>query len=164
MRDHHHNSANEKPLHFELPVSSNGLFLYNSPTSPFSYKRMFLSTVSPDLPIVFATASLPELQFSAIPEWTHFADKITGYFSFKVNTSLLLASFPAKECGFGLNQLDGAGMYFAYPGSQDMCSCFKRVWNWGSAVWLGRCVKNSVGISHYAWKLLWNSRESLKSA
>ena len=25
-----HNSANEKPIHSELPVSSNGLFVYNS--------------------------------------------------------------------------------------------------------------------------------------
>ena len=25
-----HNSANEKPLHFELPIASNGLSLYSS--------------------------------------------------------------------------------------------------------------------------------------
>ena len=30
MRDSH-NSANEKPLYFDLPVYSNGLFVYNSP-------------------------------------------------------------------------------------------------------------------------------------
>lgn len=84
---------------------------------------MFHSFVSQDLSIVFAAACLPDLQFSAIP----FCGKITGYFSFKINTSLLMVSFPAKEWGFGLNQLDGAGMYFEYPGSQDIRSCFMRV-------------------------------------
>ena len=39
-----HNSANEKLLHFKLPVSSNGLFVYTSPSHlPFLfYQRMIL--------------------------------------------------------------------------------------------------------------------------
>lgn len=54
-----HNSVNEKPLHFELPVSSNGLFVHNSLTqlSLLLYKRKF-SFVSQDLPMVFAVAFL----------------------------------------------------------------------------------------------------------
>ena len=40
MRNHL-NSANEKPLHFQLPVSSNGCFLYNSPSQ--LPKRMLFS-------------------------------------------------------------------------------------------------------------------------
>ena len=38
------NSANEKPPHFKLPVSSNGLFVYISPSQlPFLfYQRMIL--------------------------------------------------------------------------------------------------------------------------
>ena len=37
-------SANEKPLHFELPVSSRELFVYNSPSQfLILYKRKFLS-------------------------------------------------------------------------------------------------------------------------
>lgn len=42
-------SANEKPLHFEFPVFSNGLFVYNSPSEPsplFSIKEHFSSSVS----------------------------------------------------------------------------------------------------------------------
>ena len=41
MRDCH-DSASEKPLYFELPVSSNGLFVYNSPSQlpPLLYKRV----------------------------------------------------------------------------------------------------------------------------
>lgn len=47
MRDCHM-SANEKPQHFELPVSANGLFVYNAPPPQLLlliYKRMFLSFV-----------------------------------------------------------------------------------------------------------------------
>ena len=38
-----HNSTNEKPLYFELPVFTNGLSVYNSRASPFLYKGTFLS-------------------------------------------------------------------------------------------------------------------------
>lgn len=38
-----HDSANEKPLTLELPVSSHGLFLYNSPFQV--HRRAFLSSV-----------------------------------------------------------------------------------------------------------------------
>ena len=41
-----HNSADEKPLHFKLPVSSSGPFLYISPSQPpLHYMRAFLSFV-----------------------------------------------------------------------------------------------------------------------
>lgn len=45
MRDCH-NSTNEKPLHFKLPVSSSGHFLYISPSQPpLHYMKAFLSFV-----------------------------------------------------------------------------------------------------------------------
>ena len=38
--------ANEKPLHFKLPVSSNGLFVYNMPSQlPLLHKRTFFPFV-----------------------------------------------------------------------------------------------------------------------
>lgn len=66
--------------------------------------------------------------------------------------------FPCLGIGLWPQSEDGDGMDFAFPVSQDICSCFIRVGNGGSAVWLGKCVKNSVGISNYAYKLLWNSK------
>lgn len=44
MRDWH-NSANEKPLYFKLPIYSNGLFVHNGPPNfpPSLYKTVFLS-------------------------------------------------------------------------------------------------------------------------
>ena len=57
MRDCH-NSANEKPPHFALPVSPNRLFVCNSSSQLplFLYEIRVLSFVSQDLPSVFARA------------------------------------------------------------------------------------------------------------
>lgn len=60
------NSANEKTQYFELPVSSNGLFVYNSPSqlSLLLYKRvpspLFNGTCK-----WFIVVACPELQFFA---------------------------------------------------------------------------------------------------
>lgn len=69
MRDCH-SSANEKPPHFALPVSSNQLFVYNSPLSlPFSFMKQESSPlISQDLPIVFARGCLFPNAIIAIPE------------------------------------------------------------------------------------------------
>ena len=49
MKDYHE-LANEKWLYFKLLVSSNGLFVYNSPSNfPFSSIKSFLSFASPGL-------------------------------------------------------------------------------------------------------------------
>ena len=50
----HHNSANEKPLYFKLPVSSNGPFVHNS-LSQFPillYKRVFSPLLYPYLHVI----------------------------------------------------------------------------------------------------------------
>lgn len=64
-----HISANETPLHFQLPICSNGLLVYNSPSQiPLSsIKEPFCSLISGfahGLPQLFC----PGLQSSAIPK------------------------------------------------------------------------------------------------
>ena len=48
---HYHNSANEKPLYFKLPVSCNGPFIYHSPSQLILllYKRFSSLVVLPRL-------------------------------------------------------------------------------------------------------------------
>ena len=46
---------NEKPLHFELPVSSNGLFVYNSPSQlPLLLYKSFLLKKKKSLQAIYA--------------------------------------------------------------------------------------------------------------
>lgn len=74
-------SANEKSLHSELPVSSNGLSVYNSPAqSPLLYKKAFLLFVLRLSCHSVIVDCICELQCFAVPKETHSAGKITGCF------------------------------------------------------------------------------------
>lgn len=75
-----HNSANEKPLHFELPVSSNGLFVTAPSNSSFPYIKEYFSPSFSGLACSFPQSACPELQIFVLPEETHSAGKIMCYF------------------------------------------------------------------------------------
>lgn len=86
-----HNSANEKPLYFQLPVYSNGLFVYNSVinSTPSSTKGhsspLFCGLAS------LRSAGLLVLGCNSLLLLTKpiLADKITGGFSLKVTDCIL---------------------------------------------------------------------------
>jgi len=86
MRDCH-NSANEKPLYFELPVYSKGLFVYNTP--PY----FSLSSVKEHSSLLFSGLAygfaLPGLSWIAILCYSQinpfFAGKTTAGFIFNVD-------------------------------------------------------------------------------
>lgn len=79
----------EKPLYFQLPVHSNGLFVCNSlPNLPFSSPKQCFSPVSCGLTYGFAVACLSQnavLCHSQINPY--FAGKLTGSLAFKVNNT-----------------------------------------------------------------------------
>lgn len=80
-----HNPANEKPLHFQCPDSSNGLFVDKQllPLSPFLCKRKFFSFVL--CTCLWFPHSLPALNCNSLLFLNKFmfADKVT--FIFKVS-------------------------------------------------------------------------------
>lgn len=52
-------SANEKSLNIELPVYSNGLSVYNSPSQLLYSRKEVPLLYFPDLPMAFTIAHLP---------------------------------------------------------------------------------------------------------
>lgn len=80
-----HSTANEKSLFFELSVSPNGLFIYNSPS-----QITIFSFFSLDLHLVSHLTACTGLQFFVVPKWTLFVGELPGYL-FMVNSCQLQA-------------------------------------------------------------------------
>ena len=78
MRDCH-NSASEKPLHFKLPVSSNGLFVYNSP-SQLSFPLLFAPFSPADhIQLLYVPLHSPEgMSFISLNSTIFREVKVTG--------------------------------------------------------------------------------------
>ena len=77
-----HNSASKKPKHSKLPVSSNGLLVYNSPFQLplLLYKRRFLFFVLWTC-LWFTTDCMSQIAILCSSWVNHFASKITGCFT-----------------------------------------------------------------------------------